>query len=146
MYKSTAGLKWGHKYGTFLGRWGSFCANVCCHDGWDECAVSLLGEDVWEQAVQLPWVGGATVLHQPRDGWIVALKAAMLTRQNFLSQGMLFLPSVQTDFPLHFTHPHRCVPYFPLGRLRSALACPLGFMLGLCSCIITSFFFSPRPC
>lgn len=84
--------------------------------------MSLLGEDAWEQAVQLPWVGGAAALHQLRDGWMFALKAAMLTRQNFLSQGTLFLPSVQSDFPLHFTHPHRHVLYFPLGRLCPGLS------------------------
>lgn len=103
--------------------------------------MSLLGEDAWEQAVQLPWVGGAAALHQLRDGWMFALKAAMLTRQNFLSQGTLFLPSVQSDFPLHFTHPLRHVLYFPLGRLRSALASPLRLCAG--SVFLQGHYFLP---
>lgn len=116
---------------------------MCCHDGWDECdecAVSLLGEDVWEQAVQLPWVGGAAALHQPRDGWIVALKAAMLTRQN-----MLFLPSVQSDFPLHFTTHTDAFPTSLLAGSDLLWPVHFGFVLGPCSCKGIHYFLPLQP-
>lgn len=99
---------------------------------------SLLREGVWEQAVPLSLLGGRgsgspsakghSLSNGPRPQGRASIphphqKCSLCLKSRINSP---FIPP---------THPHRCVPYFPCGTLRSTPAClsAAGFVLGLCS-------------